>query len=178
MRAINGWVFIERDEQADTHCDLLISDKAKIKSMVGRVAVVEDGLSVSKGDRVHIPHYQVMDVFVAGTEYAVVKAGTLFAIEREGIFHPINGYVKVLKCVNDHLRGESGEVVIYQTENFIEKTRIVEILALAEDCKSIPSDRIGDFCHAPESDERLQRLLYTKEYMVHEDLIEFTTPGE
>ena len=178
MRAINDWVFIKRDKQKEDYEGLAVSEKAQIKNMVGEVAFVSEGQPVSVGQRVHLPHFQVMEAEIDGVEYAVVKSDKLFAVEKNGVFVPINGYVKVIKCVNDHERDEDGDVNFYQTDNFLEKTNFVEILAVADDCVCAEEGHIREFCEAPENNERLQRLLYSKEYMVHEDLIEFTTPGE
>jgi len=178
LKSINNWVLVRRDAQDDTHCGLVISDEAQIKSMVGEVVSNGGNKFVEAGQRVHIPHFQVIDYSVRGEELAAVKGDLLFAVQEGDDFRPINGYVKVRKCVNDHVRGKDDEVVIYRTENFIEKTNYVEVLSVAPDCTKISDADVGSFCVAPESNDRLQRLLYSKDYMIHEDLIEFTTEGE
>ena len=177
LKAINNWVFVRRDAQESEHCGLIISDEAQIKNMLGEIVSIGNENIAKPGQRVHIPHYQVNDYEVRGEELAVMKDDMLFAIEEDGEFRPINGFVKVRKCVNDHVRDYDGNLVLYQTERFIETTHYVEVLDVADDCRKASKSHIGDFCIAPESHDRLQRLLYTKDFMVHEDLIEFMTDG-
>lgn len=179
MKAINGWVFVRRDKTEETFEGMEISEGARVRNQMGTVAFVEDGLCVGVGDRVHLPHYetQVMNIEHGGVEYAVVKVGSLFAKEHDGVFVPLNRYVKCLKCVNDHERNDDGSVLLYMTDKHLEKTNFVEILGIADDCKHVGADRIGELFVSPESDDRVNRLLYSKEYMIHEDLLPFTVEG-
>jgi co-chaperonin GroES (HSP10) len=178
LKAINNWVFVRRDAQETTHFGLEISDEAQVKNMLGEIVSIGNEDIAKPGQRIHIPHYQVDDYEIQGEEMAVMKDDLLFAIEEDADFIPINRYVKVRKCINDHIRDYDGNLVLYQTEKFIESTHFVEIIAIADDCKTLTSDHIGDVCIAPENDDRLQRLLYSKDYMIHEDLIKFTTDGD
>ena len=175
LKPVNGWVFVKRDPPMEGIGDIVVGERARVGNPVGTVAFIEDGLCVDVGDRIHIPHYQVMDIEYSGEEYAVFKKERLFAKEVDGEWIPVNGYVKTLKCVNDHERDDEGKVILYRTDAHLEKTNYVEILDVANDCRHLDKRWIGDFFHAPESDDRLQRILYTKQYMVHEDLIAFTT---
>ena len=172
---MNGWVFVRRDAQETTFAGMEVSEGAQVLNVLGTVAFVEAGECVDVGDRVHLPSYQVSDVVVRGEEYAIVQASRLFAIEKNGVFTPINGYVKTLKCVNDHERDDDGAIVLYRTDTHLEKTNYVEITGVAKDCKHVTEADIASMFYAPESHDRLQRVLYTKEFMIHEDLIAFTT---
>lgn len=177
FKPINAWIFIRRDETEAKHLGLDISEGARVKSLTGTVAF-GDGQTVKPGDRVHLPHYKVVDYEIFGVEYAVVKESDLFAIEKHGIFHPINQYVKVRKCENDHIRDESGDIALYMTENNIQFTNWVEILEVADDCHPALKENIGWFFVAPENDENVRRLGHSYDYMVHESLIEFITDGD
>ena len=178
MRAINNNVFIERLPMETTHMGMDISEKALTKNFRGIIKAVESDKNVVFGQTVHIPHYGVKDMEIDGTEYAVTKVGELFAVLEGDTYKPINRFVKVRKCVNDHIRDSSGEVSFYMTENHIEKTNCVEILDVADDCETMCGRYIGYYTFAPENDEKLARLGYSKDFMLHEDLIKFVTDGE
>jgi co-chaperonin GroES (HSP10) len=176
MKPINDNVFIERLPQEKEHLGMHVAEKACIKNYNGVVRYSEDDKIVGK--LVHVPHYGVFDVELDGTEYAMTKGRNLFAIRESTEYHPINGYVKVRKCVNDHVRDEDGEVALYMTENNIEKTYWVEVLEVADDCKHMNSTHVGLFCIAPEDSEKLARIGYSKDFCLHEDEIKFLTTGE
>jgi len=178
MRAIGKWVFVLRDEKESTFGDLNISEKALTKNYVGEIKHIANDKIVTFGDRVHLPHYGVTDNVADGIEYAVFDSEKLFAKQVGKDWVPINGYVKVRKCVNDHIRDSSGEVALYMTDNHIEKTNWVEIIDVADDCKHMRKEWIGYFCFSPERSEKLQRILYSKEFMLHESEIKFITSGE
>lgn len=178
IEAIGDNVFILRDPVERKHLDMEISEKALTKNYVGEITSLAGYKNVTIGDRVLIPHYGVIDYEVDGEEYAVVKHSKLFAKIEDGEHKPINGFVKVRKCVNDHLRDASGEIALYMTENQIENTNWVEVIDVADDCKNMRKEYIGMFCVAPESSENLQRILYSKDYMLLESEIEFLTTGE
>ena len=173
IRAINNWTFIKRDKQEKTFMGLEMSEKVLTKPLLGCIEYSVDNQKV--GLRVHIPHFRVIDCNVGGNEYAIIKDGDLFAIEDGDSFRPINGYVKIRKCVNDHIRDENDGIVLYYTDRTVEETNWVEILDVADDCEHITKADIGSFCVAPESNDKLRRLLYSKDYMLHESLIEFIT---
>lgn len=172
IKAINGNTFLKREAQEQKFGAIDISDKAQVKSHRAFVANGEKFL----GEMVHVPHYGVTDMDICGEERAVCKEERLFAVYRDG-WKPVNGYVKVRKCENDHIRDESGEIALYMTDNHIEGTEWVEVIDVADDCKKVGREYIGLFCVSPESDERLARIEYTKDYCLHEDLIEFLTDG-
>ena len=175
FKACGKWVFIRRNEQEKAHNGTLISDKAQIKNMTGTMTHYAGSVNVSVGDKIHVPHFMVKDIEFDGVEYAVAQEGNLFAKEKDGVFIPINKYIKIRKCENDHVRNDDGEIVLYQTENFIEETNWVEIIDVSEDCDYFTREDIGSFCIAPEVSDKLQRVLYTKDFMLHESMVEFTT---
>jgi co-chaperonin GroES (HSP10) len=176
MRALNGNVFIKRYEQESEFSGMLVSDKAQVKSYKGEIKACENDKFVGK--EVHVPHYGVDDLLIDGVEYAVTKQSELFAIKEGDTWKPINRYVKIRKCVNDHVRDESGEIALYMTENHIEFTNWVQVIDIADDCRGIKREHIGLFCVAPEDSEKLARLEYSKEFMLHEDEIKFVTKGD
>ena len=172
IKAINCNAFLIREQQDSKFGGIDISEGAQVGSPR---AVVAHGMF--EGETTHVPHYGVTDMEYGGIEYAVCKDERLFAVERNGEWVPVNGYVKVRKCENDHIRDESGEIALYMTENHIETTNWVEVVDVADDCLRVKRDYIGLFCVAPESSERLARIEYTKDYCLHEDEIEFLTEG-
>jgi len=180
LKPLNDNIFILRDPVDTTHRGVEISEKALTKNYVGVIKAIESDKNVTfgVGDRVHLPHYQVSEWLVDGVEYAVVKGSDLFAKLEDETYRPVNGYVRVRKCENDHVRDSSGKVALYMTENHIENTNWVEVIDVADDCKHIRKEWVGYFCIAPESSDKLQRILYSKDYMLHESAIEFLTDGE
>lgn len=172
LKAINGNVFIKRDATETEREGVLISDGAQVGSCFGEIVAIDGSCKFAKaGDSVNIPHFGVKDIEYDGEVYALCKADRLFLVNGE----PVNGYVQVRKCENDHIRDESGEIALYMTEKHIEYSMWVEILVVADDCRRIPKKWEGLFAPSPESDERLARIGYTKEFCLHEDLIEFLT---
>jgi co-chaperonin GroES (HSP10) len=178
LKAVGNWVFIKRDAQEKTHNDIEISDGAQVKSYRGAVHSSGSDKFVTSGDRLLIPHYGVVDYNVGGSEFAVVKDSVLYAKEKDDQFSPVNKFVKVLKCQNDHVCDQKGEVVLHMTDGFLENTNWVEILDVADDCEHLTKEDIGKFCVAPESSDDLQRILYSKEYCLKESAIEFVTDGD
>ena len=178
LKAINNNVFIKRFETEKTHDGLNISDGACVKSYKGIVVAIESNNFVTIGDEVHLPHYGVEDLLIDGAELAKTKVDRLFTVKEAGGYRPINEYVKVRKCENDHILDSTGQVALYMTKNHIEDTNWVEILEVAGDCKTITSKYIGYYCVAPENSELLARIGYTKDFCMHESLIEFLTSGE
>lgn len=175
--ALGNFVFIRRDEQESSFSGIDISEKAQIKNMLGTVTTSGRNDFVITGDRVHIPHYHADNYIVGGGEYVVVRDGDLFAKHNDDSFTPINKYVKVRKCENEHITDKDGDVTFFHTDKFIETTNWVEIIDISDDCENLSHADIGRFCICPESSEKLQRILYTKDFMLHESLIEFTTEG-
>lgn len=173
IRALGEWVFIKRDKQEKTFLGLNISGKGLTKNQNGCIEHSVNNQLVGK--RVHIPHYRVIDYDLDGNEYAVIRESDLFAIEESGSFRPINRHVKIRKCENDHIRDIDGKIVLYNTDRTVEETNWVEILDVSDNCNHLTKDDIGMFCIAPERSENLKRLLYSKDYMLEEDAIEFVT---
>lgn len=180
FKAIGDWVFVKRDPVDTNHLGLDYSEKALTKNYLG--VITNSGRNykfVTNGQKVHLPHFGVTDYVIDGIEYAVVRDGDLFAIKSdESAFVPINQHVLVRKCVNDHERDDKGEVSLFRTDEHIETTNWVEIIDVSDDCEYITREDIGCFCIAPESSEKLQRLLYSKDYCLKEDVIKFKIDGE
>jgi co-chaperonin GroES (HSP10) len=179
FKAIGDWVFVKRDPVDKHHMGLDFSEKALTKNYLG--VITNSGRNdkfVTNGQKVHLPHFGVTDCLIDGEEYAVVRDGDLFAIKSDAAFSPINKHILVRKCVNDHMRDEAGEIALHMTDGFIETTNWVEIIDVSDDCEHITREDVGSFCIAPESSEKLQRLLYSKDFCLHESAIEFVTDGE
>jgi co-chaperonin GroES (HSP10) len=175
FKAIGSYVFIKRDEMDTNHLGLEYSEKALTKNYVGVITNSGSDKFVTTGQKVHLPHFGVTDYVIDGIEYAVVRDGDLFAIKSDSAFVPINKHVLVRKCVNDHVRDTAGEIALHMTDGFIETTNWVEIIDVSDDCEHITREDIGSFCIAPESSEKLQRILYSKDFCLHESAIEFVT---
>lgn len=179
LRPVNGRVFVKRDPEEDELNGIAVGERAKVKSLMATV-VAADSDFVSVGDRVHLPHQaaKLQDCDIDGQELTCVRAGDLFAVEIDGVLRPINRYIKIRKCEEDHVRDASGRIALYMTDNFIEQTNWVEVVDFAEDCHLFPHQCVGWFCVAPEADDRMQRAGRTKDYFLHEELIPFITDGE
>jgi co-chaperonin GroES (HSP10) len=175
FKAIGDWVFIRRDAIETTHLGLDISEKALTKNYMGVITDSGSYKSVTTGQKVHLPHFGVTDYVIDGIEYAVVRDGDLFATKSDSAFLPINQHVLVRKCVNEHMCDVNGNTTLYMTDEFIETTNWTEIIDVSDDCEHLTKDDIGKFCVAPESSEKLQRILYSKDFCLHESAIEFVT---
>lgn len=172
IRAISGNVFIKRHEKETERGGIHIGERAQVGSSYGDIVAIDESCTFAKiGDCVNIPHYGVVDIEHEGEEYATCKADRLFFVNGS----PVNKYVQVRKCENDHIRDEDGSIALYMSDNHIEHTTWVEVLHTADDCERIPKKWEGLFTPSPESDERLARIGDSKEYCLHEDLIEFLT---
>ena len=169
LEAINGTVFVIRDEMEDSVGGIEVSDRAKVGSTYGTIAAIGDCDYAKVGDRVHIPHYGVTDIEHDGKEYAMFKQDRLFFVNGD----VVNGYALMRKCANDHVRDDSGEIALYMTDNHIDFTNWVEVIEVAEDCKFMKKDYVGMFCVAPEDNEKLARVGNSKDYCLHESLIQF-----
>lgn len=180
IKANSDSVFIERLPQETTFSGMEVSEKALTKNMKGVIKAIksENDINVTIGDEVLVPHYGVEDVLVDGVEYALTKQSKLFAKKEGETYRPINKFIKIRKCVNDHIRDESGEIALHMTENHIESTNWVEVIDVADDCRNIKKEHIGLFCIAPEDTEDLARIEYTKEYCLREEAVQFLTTGE
>lgn len=178
IKPINGNVFLKRDEEEEQFKGINISEKARVKNFNCTVAFVDNNEVLRVGDRVHAPHYHVNEATIDGDEYVIAKVGDLFAHKEGDAYRPINGNVLVRKCENDHVRDESGNIALYMTDNHIEFTHWVEVIDVADNCRHMKKEHIGLFCIAPEESEKLNRILYSKDFCMHESLIEFLTTGE
>jgi hypothetical protein len=176
FRAIGDWCFIKRDPVDEHHMDLDYSENALTKNNIGVITNARSDINVTTGQKVHLPHFGVTDYEIDGIEYAVVRDGDLFAtMSDSSAFIPINRHVLVRKCVNEHMMDSEGKVALYMTDGFIETTNWTEIIDVSDDCEHLTKDDIGKFCVAPESSEKLQRILYSKDFCLHESAIEFVT---
>ena len=63
---------------------------------------------------------------------------------------PVNDFLLVLKCVNDHIRNDNGEVVIWRTEYNYDTTNFARVEDVGNKCKYWSKDDIGEFVHCPE----------------------------
>ncbi len=172
LNAVSGNCFVVRDTQETDYNGVDLSDSVQVKSSYGTIKSIDSDLAQS-GDRVHIPHYGVMDMDFNGEEYAMFKADRLFFVNGE----PVNKYVLVRKCTEDHVRDESGEVALYMTDNYIENTNWAEVVEPAGDCKYMKPEYNGLYCPLPESDEKLARIGHSKDFCAHESLIQMLTEG-
>lgn len=172
IKAINGNVLILRHTQDSEHLGLHISEGAQVKSCYGDIAFIDDSCEFAKvGDTVNIPSRGVEDIVYDGVEYALCKVSRLFLVNDE----PVNKYVRVLKCENQDLLDDNEEVFLYLTDKQRENTNWVEVIDVANDCERIRKEWVGLFCHSPETSERLERIGYSDEWTLGEELIEFLT---
>ena len=171
LGALNGSVFVLRDPKEHNVGGIDISGGAQVGSLYGTIASIGECSYANVGDLVHIPHYGVIDAEVNGQMYAIFKQDRLFFVNGECV----NGYAMVRKCANDHIRDADGEIALYMTEKHIEWTNWVEVLEVADDCKTLCARYIGMYCVAPENDEKLARIGNTKDFCLHESLIHFLT---
>jgi len=179
IKPINGQIFLERDARDETHSDMYVSEKAQVDNLKATVAFCEADSVLLVGERTLVPYYNAQNVVVDGRELTTTKAGNLFAKEKtDGSYQPINDFVMVRKCENEHVLDSSGDIALYMTEHYIEFTQWVEVIDVGAGCKHIKPEHIGLFCVAPEDDERLARIGYSKDFCLREDAIEFLTTGE
>jgi co-chaperonin GroES (HSP10) len=172
LKAIGGNVFIKPDVMDSEVGDIAISGGAQVRSSYGEIVAIDGRCEfASVGDRVHIPHYAVEDIEYDGEKYAICKASRLFLVNGK----PVNGYVRVRKCENDHVRDDSGEIALYMTEKHIEWTNWVEVVEAIEGSEF--ENYIGMFCVAPENDQKLCRIGRSKDFCLHTELIKFVTEG-
>lgn len=174
LEAINGNVFVKRDETDEDFNGIDISEGARVASLYGTIVAIGDCDFAKIGDAVHIPHYGVEDVVVDGEEYAMFKEKRIFMVNGD----VVNGYVQVRKCENDHVRDDSGEIALYMTDHHIDFTNWVEIIDVPDGSYKMKKEYKGLYCVAPENDDRLARIGYTKDFALHEDLIHFLTEGD
>lgn len=180
IQPIAGNVFLKRRTNRESELyGLHISQGASVGSCDAEIVAIDGKCPcATAGDIVHVPHYGVIDMEYDGVDYATCKADRLFVAKRGGKWVPINGYVKVRKCENDHIRDESGDIALYMTDNHIETTNWVEIVDIADDCDMMRREYIGMYTPLEESDERLARIERTSDYCIAEELIKFVTDGE
>lgn len=178
IKPIGGTVFVKRNEDVEELCGMEISQGALTKNLLGRITAVRENDHVEIGDVIHLPHYGVTDAEYGGQEYAIIEQDDLFLKYVDGEPQPINRYVHVRKCVNEHYKNDDGEIFLHKTDEAIEHTNWVEIINVSDDCRNLAKIDIGTFCSAPENDDRLRRIEYTKDFMLHEDLITFTNEGD
>lgn len=178
MKPINGYIVCKRDNKITGIGDIIVGENAYADNPEATVVNIgaESISGLKVGDTVHLPHYGTM--YDEYKDLVILKAENVIGKKVDGKYVPINGNIRVRKCVNDHLRDEKGEIALYMTENHIEHTHWCEIIDVSEDCKWVGKNHIGYYCQAPESSEGLQRIKYSKDYMLKESELEFITDGE
>ena len=180
IRPLNGWAFVIRDKEETKQGEdvtVFLAEKWRSKNRKGTVYAVAENDLVKAGDRILLPHFGVEEMVIGGQSMAMVNIKNLYAKlipgeDGEKII-PINRYVRIKKCYNDHIRDVDERVLVYLTDQAVEDTNWVEIINVAEDCKKIKRDYIGYLCEAPEMSDQLQRIGFTNDFMLHEDKIEW-----
>lgn len=167
---LNGWCFVKRDPDIEEKDGFIVGDEAKVKALTGTVVAGE-----MTGKRVQLPCQEsyLEEMVIEGIELTAVKQDSLYTVLQDGAYRPINRYVRVRKAVNDHIRDEQENILLYRTDKAVEYTRWVEIIDYADDCRLFPKNCTGWMCYAPEKDDRLQRLGYTDDFFLHEELIPY-----
>jgi len=87
---------------------------------------------------------------------------------------PINRHIIVRKCVNDHVRGNDGGVLIYKPDEIYETTNWAQVLDVAEDCVVFTKNEIGKFVLCPEMSHEMHRIgaeHESKDFIIREDEI-------
>ena len=90
----------------------------------------------------------------------------------------LNDYIFVRQCINDHIRDENGEVLIWRPDGAGEwiwhgandTSNWAEIIDVGTKCKLVTRNEIGTFCLIPEFAEGLERYS-DDEFFVREDTI-------
>ena len=63
---------------------------------------------------------------------------------------PSNNFLLVLKCVNDHIRDEYGEVLIWRSDKNYDNTTFARIEAIGPKCRYWNNEDVCSFVHCPE----------------------------
>jgi hypothetical protein len=76
---------------------------------------------------------------------------------------PIGTFVYARKCFNDHIRDESGNVLLYLDDNSADGNPLgtgtwAEIIGVGPDCEHFHPDNVGCFCLLPEMINGMYRL--------------------
>ncbi|TXH12859.1 MAG: hypothetical protein E6R03_12230 [Hyphomicrobiaceae bacterium] len=79
-------------------------------------------------------------------------------MEKKMNITPMGDRVLIRKCFTDHVRDESGKVVIFMTDNAVETTNWVEIIAVGPKCRICRKEHIGTKTIAPEIHNDMVRV--------------------
>jgi hypothetical protein len=71
---------------------------------------------------------------------------------------PLNDFVLVRKCVNDHVRKEDGSVLLYRTDWDHEQTNWAEIIDVGPKCTDAMKGLVGYLVQCPESIDGLHNV--------------------
>lgn len=63
---------------------------------------------------------------------------------------PLNDFVLVRKCVNDHVRNEDGSVLLYKTDFSYDTTNWAEIIGVGNKCSETIKGMLGFLVQCPE----------------------------
>lgn len=83
---------------------------------------------------------------------------------------PANNFLLVLKCVNDHIRNEDGEVLIWRSDYNYDTTTFARVEAVGPKCKYWENEDVGVFVHCPEYANGLYNI-GDGYWVVREDLV-------
>lgn len=180
MRPINGYVVCKRRADIKSLDGLIVVGQgAYVKNRI--VDIIESSVDeFPVGEVAMLPYHETMyeEAVFECEEIVLIKADRFIGVLDGDMIRPVNGYLKVVKCENDHIRDKSGAIAIHMTDNFIEDTQWVEIIACCDSCCDAFREHIGWFCIAPEKNDGLQRIGLSKEFMLKSDLVQFITDGE
>jgi len=82
------------------------------------------------------------------------------------------------KCVNDHIRDESGEVLVAHTDEYIDTTLWCEVLKVGKDCKYLRPEHLEKkvFMHIPEWEGRGWNKIGPNLFIISEKLMDKKNP--
>lgn len=62
---------------------------------------------------------------------------------------PLNDFVLLLKCTNEHVKDDDGKILIVLTDKSLDRTNWLEIVAIGPKCKDLAPDCVGKLVHLP-----------------------------
>ena len=83
----------------------------------------------------------------------------------QGNVIPAGNWVFVRKCVNDHIRDEDGNVVLFLDDNSFDgdpnaQGHMCEIIGVSEHCRYVGQKDVGKLCLCPELHSDMHRIGY------------------
>lgn len=86
----------------------------------------------------------------------------------------LHDWIRVRKCVNDHIRNDDGSVLLYRTDYDHDTTWFAEIIDVGPECRIVLRKDIGGKVLLPEMHNDLKRLI-GEDFVVRErsGLIQF-----